>query len=415
LAEPILYRNITCLARDTRQIKHLLVTLLQRDDLTGIVRSVTIPNEQRPHPAFTRGYDCTALVPLHDAINRAIKTAMASSFTKAYALKWFTNITGRRSTHGGALALILCMTRSIERLKIDEGLERTLPFIRKVMDLPKTKHQNMSQLSAFDKLTEFSVDDGKQSGLESIHLVPSLQKLRVCGSFTSQFTVSSPPLALSTLRLDSIHLMKPAFESAITSGMLRSVRELRMNCVHTLDVIDNAYDSSYLYVGEVVAMLGKHLPNLEVLECVHVLSLLTRGETPLDAFKDFKHLEELRVDSDFVFPTGAKNWVEASPIPPLFPGTLQRLEVVEMQCKDIDKLCEVDAATGINRLLEASSLKNLVFEVSMESWYVGLNACTVLFGTNAGWDCWELKESSVQYLEIVANELSKVGIQFDVY
>jgi hypothetical protein len=167
LAEPFLYRGLKFRTCDELQIKHLLITLLDKPSLAKHISTFTLTAHRRPtdHAADSDRKTKSTATELRRRVHYIDETlsrfrglpSKVSTTCLTNLLKCGGTLNDLSSSIDGAIALILLMASNVTAIRLAVQMSDTLAITRKVLSLQSLHSQGME--GPFQKPESFHLQD----------------------------------------------------------------------------------------------------------------------------------------------------------------------------------------------------------------------------------------------------------------
>jgi len=368
LAEPFLYRDLVFRAADEIRIKRLLITLLVETELAKHIRSFSLSDHRPLHPDYPSYYEKADILAgelgkYDSLIKKAIGLVPLPAST---AMHMFGSIFARGGTiyrpeHSidGTIALILSMAHDIKSIHLAVSAPGYLDITRELLNGPWTAFKNgtFDSTKAFSKLESLRIkgdgiqDPGMAIGPQGVTRKLILQKLHIA----AVGTILGSTDALCSLELRNVKIMPALVEDLIKRSALVNLSRLVLDGL--IDVLPQSWARyDYASLSQVIV---DFLPNLEVLECVHMQTSQRQEKRPFASLRPLARLHTLRVDVPVLIDLATDDSDEDVSFDgqAILPPSLRHLELVESSTWQIDVLVnlEVVANPGISMNLETFS------------------------------------------------------------
>ncbi|KAF2651245.1 hypothetical protein K491DRAFT_682343 [Lophiostoma macrostomum CBS 122681] len=408
ISEPFLYRDITFGTSDDVGIKLLFLTLLQRKELAGHISTFTlVPSESRIQvPGHSNARDLSHEI-WRDLgrIHQTIHDIGGPSMDPTFGLTWMNKITDAPPYYDGALATILCLATNVKQLRLQESRLGATIFSRDVLCFPWSSTHRTNPALPFSKLKDLWIAGSvhSYSGV-SVPVLPQMETVHLqnCEIYSSGFLRASSDGAISSvhsLELVDVHMDPKYFENLVDSCLLRNMKRLvvRGNKYGGVDRLP--VDYSFLQLG---VKLRINMPHLKVFEWTRqAISIMRDHMQPFGSLRTWTKLTTLRLDYE-LFAGSTYHGIDVAlenlaSSQDLLPPNLEHLSITSIPRRDLDALCKrvvADAKAYPRALL---FLTHLAATLKLKT-----------FALDVDLEYYDLDDSTVDFLPVLASELSKV-------
>tara|TARA_R110002003_G_scaffold235_20_gene17088 strand:+ start:1685 stop:3289 length:1605 start_codon:yes stop_codon:yes gene_type:complete len=444
IGEPLLYERVCLWTDEDDRIKHLLLTLLQRDDLRPFVKQFRLRQQvgvsPEPLPQLTDriryrgdpdGAQLSESIWAQAPTIRNLLADLSSRYdvSAEFRMIWFAKVLELFPLFDGALSLLLCLITKVSDITLEFSSDQPIPITLEILGaIEWNVAQDDDQDEPFRHLKSLCVTDtGLRKCSYPLRISPGLRHLFIKGNCDPYlYWPHEPPVGTNTLRMLSLYdvdIDPQYLLDALRSSWLSNLEDLTLNGVGCGDPLNEqerpwlSFDYSLLKQ----AML-EHLPKLKCFICLDMVSYLS--DTPdlisFGSFGAFSQLRILSIDLDLLLSreylqTFEDGTTDMNALSGYFLQTLEVLDIGQLEWFVVEgmfiaylALCDDEPRAGdeIQQSLAALPVKTIRFSINLFGWYQPE-------GPSAPPECW-IDEPAVHVLRDMADALHSLGTTLEV-